>query len=78
MPDSGGLEGHLKDAASKMTKMLQESEQAQRDQSPDLDGAQAKVTLQAYGLKIGDKVMVGGVKVSIEISLLDYSLMLSC
>ena len=66
MPDSEGLEGRLGEASIKMTKLLQEAEAAHRADSPDVDGTQAKVTLQAYGLKIGDKVMVGGVKVRVR------------
>lgn len=59
-----GLEGSLREAAVKMSKMMKEAELTHRPDSPDVEGAQAKVTLQAYGLKIGDKVIVGGVKVS--------------
>ncbi len=51
--------------ANRMRRMLQEAQPNMTNHPmPSLENIQAKVTLQSLGLRVGDKVMVGGVKVS--------------
>lgn len=48
----------------KLKKVLQEASQpAPKLPPPNYDLVQSKVTLQSMGLEIGDKVVVGGMKV---------------
>ena len=49
----------------RMKKLLQEAEPPPPPSYLiDLDGSQIKETLRTLGVKVGDKVIVGGVKVS--------------
>lgn len=49
----------------KLKKVLQEASQpAPKLPPPNYDLVQSKVTLQSLGLDLGDKVVVGGLKVS--------------
>lgn len=52
----------------KLKKTLQEAgSESEKRPPPNYDLVQSKVTLQALGINLGDKVVVGGIKVSILI-----------
>ena len=49
----------------KMRKLFEDVSEKSAPQSPvSLESKQTSATLQALGVKVGDKVVVGGVKVS--------------
>lgn len=57
----------------KLKKTLQEAgSESEKRPPPNYDLVQSKVTLQALGISLGDKVAVGGVKVSMALHLLYY------
>ncbi|XP_013420578.1 CAP-Gly domain-containing linker protein 3-like isoform X2 [Lingula anatina] len=65
IPELSSLDGNqeLGKKALKLRKMLMEAEPTlPKLPPPNYDSIQSKVTLQAMGLKIGDKIVVGGVK----------------
>lgn len=68
IPDPSNLDSdpEMAKIVVKLRKTLQEACQpAPKQPPPNYDLVQSKVTLQSLGLTLGDKVMVGGLKVSI-------------
>lgn len=68
IPDPSNLDSdpEMAKIVVKLRKTLQEACQpAPKQPPPNYDLVQSKVTLQSLGLTLGDKVMVGGLKVNI-------------
>lgn len=66
VPDPSDLDSDpdMAELVNKLRKTLQEASQPHPKQPPpNYDLVQSKVTLQAMGLSLGDKVLVGGSKV---------------
>ena len=66
IPDPSNLDSdpEMAKVVVKLRKTLQEACQpAPKQPPPNYDLVQSKVTLQSLGLTLGDKVMVGGLKV---------------
>ena len=70
VPDPSAFDANsdMSEMAQRMRKMLQEAEPVSRSHPmPNFDNVQGKVTLQSLSLRLGDKVMVGGVKVRLSL-----------
>ena len=67
IPDPSSLDSdpEMPKTVIKLRKTLQEAaSHSDKRPPPNYDLIQSKVTLQSLGINIGDKVVVGGVKVS--------------
>jgi hypothetical protein len=65
LPDSGDPDSETGKLILKMKKMLSEAEPAtHKQQPPNYDLVPGKVTLRALGIGLGERVIVGGAKVS--------------
>lgn len=64
IPNCVDADPTLQKTAVKLKKTLQDAgSESEKKPMPNYDLVQSKVTLQALGINLGDKVVVGGVKV---------------